>query len=101
MGAGGKSSLYLFSVECGRGVENGKPRAQQDCLSRHVTATMYYAPEIYIRKKRVDMVRGPKVGKCLGYVAGRDDVMAPVPNHRLGHFPNENIVFYDQNHCHF
>jgi hypothetical protein len=27
--------------------------------------------------------------------------MAPILNHRFGHFPNENIVFDNQDHCHF
>ena len=65
-----KSGVHPFSVECGRGVENTKPRAQQDCLPCHVTAAMYFAPEIYVGEKRINMLRGPKVSESLGYVAG-------------------------------
>ena len=85
MCARSKSGVHLFRIATGRGVENTKPRAQQDCLPCHVTAAVHFALEIYVGEKRVDMVLGPKVGKCLRYVAGREDVMAPVPNHRFGH----------------
>jgi len=96
-----KSGVHLVRVASGRSVENAEPRAQQNRLPRDVTAAVQFAPEIYVGEKRVDMVLGPKVGKCLGYVAGREDVMAPVPNHRFSHFSNEKIVFDDQDDCHF
>src|SRR5665213_526207 len=97
----GESGVHLLRLASGRRVENGKPRAQQNRLPRYITAAVHFALEIYVGEKRVDMVLGPKVGKSLGHVAGREDVMAPVPNHRFSHFSNENIVFHDQDDCHF
>ena len=96
-----KSGVQLFRIASGRGVEDAEAWAQQDRLPRYITAAVQFVLEIYVGEKRVDMVLGPKVGKCLRYVAGREDVMAPVPNHRFSHFSNENLVFHDQNDCHF
>src|SRR5665213_2270407 len=101
MGARSKSGVHLFRIATGRGVEDAEAWAQQDRLPRYITAAVHFALEIYVGEKRVDMELGPKVGKCLGYVAGREDVMAPVPNHRFGHFSNENVIFDDQYYRHF
>src|SRR5450432_4168747 len=95
-----KSGVHLFRIASGRGVEDAEAWAQQDRLPRDVTAAVYFSLEIYVGEKRVDMVLGPKVGKCLGYVAGREDLMPPVPNQRFCNFANENIIFHDQNNCH-
>jgi hypothetical protein len=81
-----KLGVRLFRIASGRIVEDAEPWAQQDRLPRDATATVHFALEIYVGEKRVDMVLGPKVGKCLGYVAGREDVMAPVPIHRFSHY---------------
>jgi len=85
MCARSKSGVHLFRIATGRGVEDAEAWAQQDRLPRDVTAAVHFALEIYVGEKRVDVVLGPKVGKCLRYVAGREDVMAPVLNHRFGH----------------
>src|SRR5665213_1378992 len=96
-----KSGVHLFKIASGGGVEDAEAWAQQDRLTRYITAAVHFALEIYVGEKRVDMELGPKVGKCLRYVAGRKDLMAPVPHHGFSHFSNEKIVFDDQNYCHF
>ena len=64
-----KSGVHLFRIASGGGVEDAEAWAQQDRLPRDVTAAVYFAPEIYVGEKRVDMLRGSKVSESLGYVA--------------------------------
>jgi hypothetical protein len=62
---------------------------------------MDFSLEVNVGKQSVDVATRSNMGKSLGYVAGREDLMAPILDHRCGHFPNENIIFDHQNHCHF
>ena len=39
--------------------------------------------------------------KSLGHVAGGENLMAPILNDGFGYFSNENIIFDDQDYCHF
>ena len=90
-----KSSVHRVGVAGRCGVENAQARAQQDRLPRNVAAPEFFGLEVYVGEKGVDMELGSKMDKGLGYVTGRENLMAPVPNHQFGRFTNENIVFDD------
>lgn len=83
------------------GVENAQPWTQQNPQSRDIASPEYFGFEIHVRENSIDMVRGLEMDKSLGHVAGGENLMAPILNDGFGYFSNENIIFDDQDYCHF